>query len=115
MEWGSITALGSAAASACAVLGFWLHFSDRISRADAKAKAAGDAAGEAKTALAALSGQFALHRELVAREYIHREAMRDVEDRLAGAQRESEARLAAALDRLGDRVERLIEDRRDRS
>lgn len=41
---------------------------------------------------------FHLYREQVAREYIHRETMKEVEDRLTGA-----------INRLGDRFDKLIE------
>ena len=44
------------------------------------------------------SAAFPLYREQIAREYIHREVMREVEERLT-----------AAIDRLGDRLDRALE------
>jgi hypothetical protein len=56
---------------------------------------------EARDALekvATLGTSFSTYREQVAKDFIHRIAMREVEDRLT-----------AAIDRLGDRLDRFIE------
>lgn len=112
MEWPIVAALAGALGAATAVLGFWLNLSDRISRSDGRAKSAEVAAQEAKSSLAVLHGQFALHREMVAREYVNRDVMREVEDRLTGAVRETEVRLTAAIEKTGNRLDRMVEDRR---
>lgn len=84
-----------------------MKFSDRITVAKAAADKANDLAEDAKKAAheanekaGILSTAFSLHREQIAREYIHREVMREVEDRLT-----------AAIERLGDRLDRVLEKR----
>lgn len=106
METGGWVGLASGAIVAgFTVLSFWLRFSDRITKAHARADAAMVVAEEAraeakegseKTTL--LSASFGIYREQVAREYIHREVMREVEERLT-----------SAIDRLGDRLDRVLE------
>jgi len=86
------------------VLGFWMRFENRLtvasSRADAAEKAVAEAkvlAADAHNRVTLLQAEFGLYRESVAREYIHREAMREIEDRLT-----------AAIDRLGDRFDKFM-------
>jgi hypothetical protein len=105
VDTATIVALFGIMASGAAILTFWMRFSDRITKADGKAQAAREIAEEAKKdaheaneKLALMSATFALYREQVAKEYIHREVMREVEDRLT-----------AAIDRLGARFDRLLE------
>lgn len=93
--------------AAVTVLSFWLRFSDRITKAHAAADlakaAADDARADAKEAserVAILAASFSLYREQIAREYIHREVMREVEERLT-----------QAIDRLGDRLDRVLDGR----
>lgn len=98
-------ALLAGASALIALLRFWTTYSDRLTKAEAKAATATEIAQEAKKdafdateKLAVLTAAFSLYREQVAREYIHREVMREVEDRLT-----------AAIDRLGMRVDRFTE------
>lgn len=91
--------------SAGSVITFWMNFSNRIVEANAKAEKASSAADDAKKdakeaseKATLLSAAFGLYREQIAREYIHREVMREVEDRLT-----------AAIERLGDRLDRVLE------
>lgn len=107
MEWAALGVIAGLASAGTTILAFWIRFSDRISKAEAHAEAAEDAAKEAKSIaleahdkLAVQTAAFALYREQVAREYIHREVMREVEDRLT-----------AAIERLGDRMDRVLEVR----
>lgn len=104
-EWAMISAVAAIAGFGIAFATFWLTFGGRIATAEAEAKSAkteaADAKEDAKDAsnkVALLSSAFGLYREQVAKEYIHREAMREVEDRLT-----------AAIDRLGNRFDRFIE------
>lgn len=83
---------------ALAILGFWMTFASRITMAEASAKEAKEDAKEANEKATLLSASFSLYREQIAREYIHREVMREVEDRLT-----------AAIERLGDRLDRVLE------
>jgi hypothetical protein len=93
------------------IITFWMNFATKIAnnKADAEAaataaKAAMEIAQEAKNdaheaseKTVLLSASFGLYREQIAREYIHREVMREVEDRLT-----------AAINRLGDRFDRVL-------
>ena len=81
-----------------AILGFWMSLSSRLTKAEVTASEARDDAREANEKATLLSASFALYREQIAREYIHREVMREVEDRLT-----------QAIERLGDRLDRLLE------
>lgn len=87
------------------IITFWTRYSDRVTKAEGAAKVANDLAAEAKKdaheaheKVTLLATSFSLYREQVAREYIHREVMREVEDRLT-----------QAIDRLGARLDRFTE------
>ena len=104
VTWGAAV---TAIASVSAIIGFWTRYSDRLTKADAKAAAAKEAAEEAKKEAKAahdritlLDQAFALYRERVAHDYTHKETLREVE-----------VRLTDAIDRLGDRFDRAIEHR----
>lgn len=110
IEWSTIAAGASVCAMAIAFATFWVKFGGRLARAEADAKAAQktadvavDAAKEANEKVVVLSAAFGLYREQVAKEYIHREAMREVEDRLT-----------SAIERLGDRLDRFFETQTQR-
>lgn len=81
-----------------AILGFWMTLSSRLTKAELTASEAKDDAKEANDKATLLSASFSLYREQIAREYIHREVMREVEDRLT-----------QAIERLGDRLDRVLE------
>jgi len=98
MEWPAIAALGTVGAFGIAFATFWIKFGGRIGKAESEASDARRAAKEADEKATLLSAAFSLYREQVAREYIHREVMREVEDRLT-----------AAIERLGDRLDRFVE------
>lgn len=89
------------------VVTFWMNFSNRVTEAKNEAGRALSMAEDAKIAAhessekaSLLSAAFGLYREQIAREYIHREVMREVEDRLT-----------AAIERLGDRLDRVLEQK----
>jgi len=93
------------------VVSFWMGFATKIADAKSAAAKALDIAEEAKKAaheasekIALISVSFGLYREQIAREYIHREVMREVEDRLT-----------AAIERLGDRLDRVLEKQQPHS
>lgn len=105
MEWAAIGVLAGLTVAGVTVVSFWMRFAERIATAEAagnEAKREADAAklsaSEANEKVTIQAAAFALYREQVARDYIHREAMREVEDRLT-----------AAIDRLGDRLDRFVE------
>lgn len=83
---------------AVGVLGFWMALSARLAKAEVIADEAKADAKEANDKATLLSASFSLYREQIAREYIHREVMREVEDRLT-----------QAIERLGDRLDRVLE------
>lgn len=91
--------------SGITIVTFWMRFATSIANAKSAAEAAAAIAAEAKKdahdaseKIILLSASFGIYREQVAREYIHREVMREVEDRLT-----------AAIERLGDRLDRVLE------
>lgn len=101
-EW---LAPGIVLAVVLAVGGWVWNLATRIKGAEGAASEALKAAEQAKRdhqdisdKLAFQTAAFSLYREQIARDYIHREVMREVEDRLT-----------AAIDRLGDRLDRVLE------
>lgn len=97
-EWPAVAAFASTGGFAISFAVFWLTFGTRIGRAETEASVANTEAKDALERVAMLGTSFSTYREQVARDYIHREAMREVEDRLT-----------AAIDRLGDRLDRFVE------
>lgn len=97
--------------AACAVIGcgitvlaFWMKFENRLThsegaveQAQKDADAAKKQADDAHNRVTLLAAEFGLYRENIAREYIHRDAMREIEDRLT-----------AAIEKLGDRLDRVL-------
>jgi biopolymer transport protein ExbB/TolQ len=109
MSWAGVAAIAMIAGFGLSFATFWLTFGGRIARSELEAKlssklaeeamkAAREAAKESVEKIAIMQAAFGLYREQVAREYIHREVMREVEDRLT-----------QAIDRLGDRLDRFVE------
>lgn len=97
-----MTSLASIVVPALAIIGFWMTLSARLAKAELTATESKVAAKEANEKATLLSASFALYREQIARDYIHREVMREVEDRLT-----------QAIERLGDRLDRVL-DRSER-
>ena len=81
-----------------ALAGFWMTLSSRLTKGDLVSQAALKQAEEADAKAILLSASFSIYREQIARDYIHREVMREVEDRLT-----------QAIERLGDRMDRFFE------
>ena len=98
MEWAAISAVAALAGFGIAFATFWLTFGGRIGKAETDASNALAQSKEANEKVAIQTAAFSLYREQVAREYIHREVMREVEDRLT-----------QAIDRLGERLDRFTE------
>jgi hypothetical protein len=86
------------------IIGFWMNISSRLTAAESDAKTAKDDAEEASRKAEVLSASFGLYREHIASNYIHRDVMREVEDRLM-----------QAIDRLADRLDRVLESKQDRT
>lgn len=98
LEWAAVGAISAIGGFGLSFAVFWLTFGGRIGTAETKATQALDQAKEANDKVGIQTAAFALYREQVAREYIHREVMREVEDRLT-----------QAIDRLGERLDRFTE------
>lgn len=81
-----------------AIIGFWMNLSSRLTKAELVADEAQREAKAAGDKSAVLSASFGLYREHIASNYIHRDVMREVEDRLM-----------QAIDRLADRLDRVLE------
>lgn len=103
VEFVAISAVVGIAGFGLAFATFWLTFGGRIATAESKASNADLQAKDAMEKVQLLSTAFGLYREQIAREYIHREAMREVEDRLT-----------QAIERLGERLDRIL-DRSERN
>lgn len=85
MEVSTIVALCSAGGALVAILGFWLRFSDRITKAEGAAEASEKAADmahalvdQAHTRITALAGEFGIYRERVALDFVGKEAVREL-------------------------------------
>lgn len=114
METSTIIAiavgLGSLSMSGIGIVTFWMNFATKIANNKAMAEAALNLAQEAKKdaheaseKALVLAASFGIYREQIAREYIHREVMREVEERLT-----------QAIERLGDRLDRVLEKQHPR-
>lgn len=88
----------AATAPILGILGFWMNLSSRLTKAEVDSEEAKKEAASALEKAAVLSASFGLYREHIAANYIHRDVMREVEDRLM-----------QAIDRLGDRLDRVLE------
>jgi hypothetical protein len=75
-QWTSFTV--ALIVPAIAILAFWMSLSSRLTKAEVTASEAKDDAKEASEKATLLSAAFAVYREQIAREYIHREVMREV-------------------------------------
>lgn len=95
-----VTVVLAATVPALAILGFWMSLSSRLTKAELTADMSSKDVEAANQKIALLTASFAIYREQIARDYIHRETMTDVENRLT-----------QAIDRLGDRFDRLFESK----
>lgn len=100
VTWGAVVV---AIGAIIAIIKMTNFYSDRITKAEGQAKAAREIAEEAKKdaheasqKIEILSAGFGMYREQIARDYIHREVMREVEDRLT-----------SAINGLGERLDRF--------
>ena len=92
------------------ILAFWINFAREIAKARSVAEQANNKADAAQKAcldlniqLQAQTASFAIYREQIAREYISRDSMRELEDRLTGE-----------IKGLGTRIDRFLERKLDR-
>lgn len=98
MDWTTLAAIATVSVAAITIVGFWMHFSDKVTNAAIAAASAKETAKENSERIATMNAAFALYREQVARDYISREMMQ-----------EFERRLTTAIDRLGERFDKFLE------
>lgn len=104
LTWGAlIAALGSV----ITLVTFWVNRGRAEGEATAKVEQALGAARDAKqiaieahSKIGMLEAAFGIYRERIAAEYVSRQTLREVEDRISGA-----------IEKLGDRLDRSFEDR----
>jgi hypothetical protein len=108
----------SVVVAACAFVTFWLRFGDRISRAQADAAAALQEAAESKIELEQVR---TLHLQLkeeltnfqlrVAKEYVDKDMMREVESRVIAAVEKAARASTEALAQLAQRIDGIADRR----
>lgn len=91
-------ALVGAAGSIVAVITFWMNRGRTEGENSATATDAKKIALEAHTKISALDAAFGIYRERVAADYVSRTTLREVETRITDA-----------IDRIGDRLDRMME------
>lgn len=118
MEWAIIGTGCTAIVAAITVIGFWMNFGDRITKAQSKADSACDdvdalqkAQHEANERITTLSAHFSMYREQAAEKFVTWEAIHQIEKRILEQQDKSEERLAKSLSELGKQFERIIDIR----
>lgn len=104
LTWGAMIVAGG---SIVAVISFWMNlgkgqgeFGAKITSLErdlADSKSIGLAA---HSKISLLESAFGVYRERIAQEYVSRQTLREVEDRISGA-----------IEKLGDRLDRSFEDR----
>lgn len=104
MDLSTIVAIGSIAGAGITILGFWLRFSDRVTKAEGDAEGAGKSADEAKklcdeahTRISALAGEFGIYRERVALDFVGKEDVRDLKSEVIGAIKELDKKVDGLL------------------
>ena len=95
VQWG---ALGAFALFQIAFAGFLFRVADRLNRAEESANTASVTAAAAKLRADMLEGQLVEHRVNIAKEYVSRQALESLE-----------SKLIEAINRLGDRLDRLFQ------
>lgn len=98
MDIMPMVALAGATASVVTVITFWMNRGRAEGENSAIAIDAKKIALDAHEQIAALNAAFGLYRERVAADYVSRSTLREVEIRITGA-----------IDRIGDRLDRIIE------
>lgn len=95
-QWLSFMLFGMVPITAFAT--FWMSISSRLTKAETNAEEAVKDIAKNCEKINALNASYTAFREKVAADYIHRQVMGEVEDRLT-----------AAIDRLGERFDRFLE------
>lgn len=98
LEWPAVAAAATLCGFGLSFATFWFTFGSRLSRAESDAKAAKEDTDKANERLTIMAAAFGSYREQVAKEYLSRDIGREMEDRITGS-----------VERLGTRLDRLVE------
>jgi hypothetical protein len=116
MDAAVVGAIAAAVGSGCTFLGFWMRFSDRITKATATGETALQVAAEAEQGVkeanervSVIAANFGLYREQAVEKFVTHNAITEVEKRLVESQAKSEQRMVDALDGVNKRLDRLLE------
>jgi len=108
----------SVVVAACAFVTFWLRFGDRISRSQSDAASALQEAAEAKLDLeqqrvlhSALKEELTGFQLRVAREYVDKDMMREVETRVIAAVEKAARASTEAIAQLAKRIDGIADGR----
>jgi len=111
----------SVVVAACALVTFWLRFGDRISRSQSDAASALQEAAEAKLELeqfrvlqATLKEELTSFQLRVAKEYVDKDMMREVESRVIAAVEKAAQAATDAIAQLAKRIDGISDGRRAR-
>lgn len=88
----------TAGGSIIAIITFWMNRGRTEGETSVVASEAKRSSAEAHEKIAALDAAFGIYRERVAADYVSRSVLREVEERITGA-----------IDRIADRLDRIIE------
>lgn len=90
-------AIGSLCGSFIAIIAFWVKFSDRVTKADARAEEAKQDAAAAIARVITVEKELVDHRVKVASEYVSKETLAEFRIEVLGA-----------ISRLGDRLDSMF-------
>ena len=112
MDWVAygpmLTAIGFLVAQVIALIVGWVRMKDQANDAKEEAADAKKIALEAHATLAVTNAEFARYREQVARDYVTRDTIREVEHRVVHAARETETRLSQQIQHVIKRIDRAF-------
>lgn len=112
MDWVAygpmLTAIGFLVAQVIALIVGWVRMKDQANDAKEEAAEAKKIALEAHATLAVTNAEFARYREQVARDYVTRDTIREVEHRVVHAARETETRLSQQIQHVIERIDRAF-------
>lgn len=120
--WTAVAAIAAVLAAVATWLAFWLKFGDRVSKAEGAAAGATEKADAALRATADVHNRITteqaamgLYRERIAAEYVHRDMLREMEERIMGMLRDGIIGLRDQLKEqsreLGARIDKALDAR----
>jgi hypothetical protein len=123
--WTAVGAIATVLAFGLALLVFWLNFANRVSeaklvaeKAQGAADIATDKADAAIRSAAEIHNRFTteqaamgIYRESIAREYVRRDVLREMEERIMAAVRDAVGQSTAAFNSLSERIDKALSER----